>query len=410
MLKSGGEGMFKEFVGRLGDDIRRAWDELPKGTRRELAHALGLMPRDLKRWRGLIDQAVEQVRLATGDKQQVAIVGPTNVGKSTLYNMLIRSSGDRARVSAVPGTTRIPQQADAGLFVIIDTPGADAVGAVGVEEKERALAAASRVDLLMVLFDATHGIRAPEKALFDELMALGKPTVVALNKIDLVTREKAKVLGTTAATLGLDSEQLIPLSAKKGQGIDRLLLAVAKSEPGIVAALGAALPEYRWKLAQTVIGRAASTAAAIAVTPLPFLDFFPLVGIQTAMVLGVARIYAYKITLARMRELISTFGIGLLGRTLFYELSKFGGPPGWLVASGVAAGTTFALGYASIAWFDRGERLSRQAVRRISRVVSQAVTEQLKNLGRRKPQRITLRQRVKETLDDLPDPEKEMGD
>ena len=128
------------------------------------------------------------------------------------------------------------------------------------------------------------------------------------------------------------------------------------------------------------------------------------------MVLGVARIYAYKITLARMRELISTFGIGLLGRTLFYELSKIGGPPGWLVASGVAAGTTFALGYASIAWFDRGERLSRQAVRRISRVVSQAVTEQLKNLGRRKPQRITLRQRVKETLADLPDPEREMGD
>jgi len=410
MLQSGGEGLFKEFVGRLGDDISRAWDELPKGTRRDLAHALGLMPRDIKGWRGLIDQAVEQVRLAAGDKQQVAIVGPTNVGKSTLYNMLIRSSGDRVRVSAVPGTTRIPQQADAGLFVIIDTPGADAVGAVGGEEKERALAAAGRVDLLMVIFDATHGIRAPEKALFDELMALGKPTVVALNKVDLVTREKEKVLGTTAAALGLDSEQLIPLSAKKGQGVDRLLLAVAKSEPGIVAALGAALPEYRWKLAQTVIGRAASTAAAIAVTPLPFLDFFPLVGIQTAMVLGVARIYAYKITLARVRELISTFGIGLLGRTLFYELSKFGGPPGWLVASGVAAGTTFALGYASIAWFDRGERLSRQAVRRISRVVSQAVTEQLKNLGRRKPQRITLRQRVKETLDDLPDPEKEMCD
>lgn len=405
-----GEGLFTEFVGKLGEDIRRAWDELPKGTRRELAHALGLMPRDLKGWRGLIDQAVEQVRLATGDKQQVAIVGPTSVGKSTLYNMLIRSSGGRARVSAVPGTTRIPQQADAGLFVIIDTPRADAVGAVGVEEKERALAAAGRVDLLMVLFDATHGIRAPEKALFDELMELGKPTVVALNKVDLVTREKVKVLGTTAAALGLDSEQLIPLSAKKSQGIDRLLLAVAKSEPGIVAALGAALPEYRWKLAQTVIGRAASTATAIAVTPLPFLDFFPLVGIQTAMVLGVARIYAYKITLARMRELISTFGIGLLGRTLFYELSKFSGPPGWLVASGVAAGTTFALGYASIAWFDRGGRLSRQAVRRISRVVSQAVTEQLKNLGQRKPQRITLRQRVKETLDDLPDPEKEMCD
>ncbi|MCK4692640.1 MAG: 50S ribosome-binding GTPase, partial [Anaerolineales bacterium] len=140
MFTSGGEGLFAEFVGRLGDDIRRAWDGLPEDTRRELAHALGLMPRDLKGWRGLIDQAVEQVRIAAGDKQQVAIVGPANVGKSTLYNTLIRSSVDWARVSAVPGTTRVPQQADAGLFVIIDTPGADAAGEVGVEGKERALA------------------------------------------------------------------------------------------------------------------------------------------------------------------------------------------------------------------------------------------------------------------------------
>ena len=410
MDKSDGEGLFKEFVGRLGDDIRRAWDGLPEGTRSELTNALGLMPRDLKGWRGLINQAVEQVRLAAGDKQQVAIVGPANVGKSTLYNTLIRSTADQALVSAVPGTTRVSQQADAGLFVIIDTPGADAVGAVGVEGKKRALTAAGKADLLLVLFDATHGIRPSENKIFSELMALKKPTVIALNKVDLVKKERARVLDTAAADLGIDYEQLIPLSAKKGQGIDRLLLAVAKSEPGIVVSLGAALPEYRWKLAQSVIGRATSTAAAIAVAPLPFLDFFPLVGIQTAMVLGIARIYAYEITLARVRELIGTLGIGLLGRTLFYELAKFGGPPGWLVAAGVAAGTTFALGHASIAWFDRGEKLSRQSVRRISRVVSQTVVEGLKNFGRRKPRRVTLQHKVKETIDDLLDQEGAMLD
>ena len=401
MDKSDGGGLFKEFVGRLGDDIRRAWDGLPEGTRRELTQALGLMPRDLKGWRGLIHQAVEQVRLAAGDKRQVAIVGPANVGKSTLYNTLIRSSADRALVSAVPGTTSVSQRADAGLFLIIDTPGADAVGAAGVKGKERALAAAGKADLLLMLFDATHGIRPAEKKIFSELMALNKPTVVALNKVDLVKKERARVLGKAAADLGIDSEQLVPLSAKKGQGIDRLLLAVAKSEPGIVAALGAALPGYRWKLAQTVIGRATSTAAAIAVTPLPFIDFFPLVGIQTAMVLGIARIYAYEITLARVSELMGTLGIGLLGRTLFYELAKFGGPPGWLVAAGVAAGTTFALGHASIAWFDRGEKLSRQSVKRVSQKVSHTVIEGLKNFGRRKPRRVTLQHKVKETIDDF---------
>ena len=401
MDKSDGGGLFTEFVGRLGDDIRRAWDGMPEGTRRELTQALGLMPRDLKGWRGLIHQAVEQVRLAAGDKRQVAIVGPANVGKSTLYNTLIRSSADRAMVSAVPGTTRVSQRADAGLFVIIDTPGADAVGVAGVEGKERALTAAGKADLLLMLFDATHGIRPAEKKIFSELMALNKPAVVALNKVDLVKKERARVLGKAAADLGIDSEQLVPLSAKKGQGIDRLLLAVAKSEPGIVAALGAALPEYRWKLAQSVIGRATSTAAAIAVTPLPFLDFFPLVGIQTAMVLGIARIYAYEITLARVSELMGTLGIGLLGRTLFYELAKFGGPPGWLVAAGVAAGTTFALGHASIAWFDRGEKLSRQSVKRVSQKVSHTVIEGLKNFGQRKPRRVTLQHKVKETIDDF---------
>jgi uncharacterized protein (DUF697 family) len=194
----------------------------------------------------------------------------------------------------------------------------------------------------------------------------------------------------------------MPLSAKKGQGIDRLLLSVAKSEPEIVAALGAALPQYRWDLAQGVIGKATSTAAAIAITPLPFLDFFPLTGVQVAMVLGIARIYAYKITLARARELIATFGVAVLGRTLFYELSKLGGPPGWLVAAGVAAGTTVTLGYASSIWVDRGERLSRETLGRISRATSQLIVERLKDMGRRKPKRSTLHQRLSEVIQDLP--------
>jgi small GTP-binding protein len=392
---------FMEFVGSYRDDMRRAWEELPKDKRADFMRTLGLMPRDIKGWRALIGQVVEHVRMAAGDKHLVAIVGPANVGKSTLYNTLIRSSRDRAQVSAVPGTTRSSQEADAGLFVVIDTPGADAVGAVGEEEKERALRAASGADLMIVLFDATHGVRNPEQELFAELKEVDVPMVVALNKIDLVTRERATVVGKAAAALGLSSEQLMPVSAKKVQGIDRLLLAVAKSEPEIVAALGAALPQYRWDLAQSVIGRAASTAAAIAITPLPFLDFFPLTGVQAAMVLGIARIYAYKITLARARELIATFGVAVLGRTLFYELSKLGGPPGWLVAAGVAAGTTVALGYASSIWFDRGERLSRETLGRISRATSQLIVDRLKDMGRRKPKRSTLRQSLSEVIQDL---------
>jgi small GTP-binding protein len=393
---------FSEFADRWSDAIRRAWEGLPKDRRAELARVLGVLPVDLARWRRLLEEAAAHLHLAAADRHTVAIVGPANAGKSTLYNQLIRPKETRAAVSAVPGTTRQAAAADAGIFTVVDTPGADASGAVGLEEKARALEAARQADFLVILFDAAHGIRPPEKALLQELTALEKPAVVALNKMDLVTRERSAVLGKAAAELSLPVDQVLPLSAKSGQGIERLLAAVAKSEPGIVAALGEALPAYRSVFAREAIGRAASTAAAIAVTPLPIMDFIPLIAVQSAMVLGLARIYAYRLTPARARELLVTFGVGLLARNLFYELMKFGGPPGWLVAAAVAAGTTTALGFAAQAWFERGEKVSRQRLEAISRRFSSRVAEDLGRLGHRRPERIVIEQRVTETLEGEP--------
>jgi uncharacterized protein (DUF697 family) len=276
------------------------------------------------------------------------------------------------------------------------------MGVVGEVERERALAAAREADVLVQLFDATHGIRDPERKLFDDVIEIGKPVIVGLNKIDLIRKERPQVVGKAAGSLGLSSEEVIPMSAKKGDGMDRLLVAIAKSSPGIVAALGAALPQYRWNLVQLSISRAASTAAAVAITPLPFLDFFPLLGIQAAMVLSIARIHAFKITPKRARELLATFGIAILGRTLFYELSKLGGPPGWLLAAGVAAGTTTALGYAASLWFERGEKLSKDSLGRISRSVTETVIDRLSSLGKRRPKVRTLRERIEKSLEDIP--------
>lgn len=399
---------FDEFIERWRSELSSAWEALPEGTRKSLTGAFKLLPEDMKGWKTLIDQAIDHLRLAAGSKHTVTIIGPVNAGKSTLYNQFIRTKGDRAKVSAIPGTTRYSQEADAGIFSVIDTPGADAPGVVGDVEKERALEAAKEADVLILLFDAVHGIRPPEQNLLKEIIKLDKPFIVALNKMDLMKKNRSAVIGKAAGALGIPSDQLIPISAEKGIGLEKLLLGIAKSEPGIVAALGAALPEYRWKLAQTAITKAASTAAAIAITPLPFLDFIPLVGIQAALVLAIARIYAYRITLSRARELVATFGMALLGRTLFYELSKFGGPPGWLLAAAVAAGTTTALGYASAVWFERGERISRKAVENISRTIASTLVDRLKLFGKRRPEKGTLRERIRESLEDAPELQRPM--
>ena len=188
--------LLQEFPPGVREHLRGAWGKMPEAVRGPLIKALRELPEDLGRWRELIRLALSHVRVVTGDKRRVAIVGPANVGKSTLYNQLVRNAADRAEVSPVPGTTRVSQTADAGLFAAVDTPGADAVGAVGEAEKERAFATARDADFLVIVFDAIQGIKRTEQELFRELQALEHPHVVVLNKVDLVAgaRERDRVV------------------------------------------------------------------------------------------------------------------------------------------------------------------------------------------------------------------------
>ncbi|HKY84302.1 MAG TPA: GTPase [Anaerolineales bacterium] len=398
------------------DPVRRRWESLPAERRRDLNRIFGLLPGSFRRWRGLLEAGLTHVRLTAGDRRRVAILGPPNAGKSTLYNHLILDKKDQAQVGPQPGTTRVAQEGDVGLFAVVDTPGADPSTEAPLSEAEglragpemgdalgRALDAARRADVLVILFDATRPLGVPERDLFQQLAGFGKPWVVALNKMDAVAGDRARTHGKAAQVLGLSTEDVVPVSARTGGGLERLLTEIARREPEIVAALGEALPAYRATLAKAAIRRAASTAAAIALTPLPMLDFIPLMGVQAALVLALARIYGYRITLARARELMVTFGIGLMARSLFYELIKFGGPPGWLVSAGVAAGATTALGYGAASWFDRGERLSRERLQGISRSVGETFVAHLR--GRRRPGRGEIEREVELILEDTPPPE-----
>jgi len=394
------DDLLKEFPPDTREQLKRAWGALPESMQAELLRNAKLLPGDMLRWRLLLDLALPQFKIAFTEKQSIAIVGPANVGKSTLYNQLIRKREDKAEVSPVPGTTRINQEADAGLFRVVDTPGADAVGEVGEQEKAQALAAARDADFLVIVFDAMQGIKRTEQELFDELNALGKPHVAVLNKADLLSRrDREPVLERTAANLRLQKEQIIALSAKDGNNLDDLLLAIAKAEPGLLAALGRALPAYRWRLAWTAITGAASTSAVIALTPIPIVDVIPLLAIQSSMVLGIARLYDYKLSSERARELAVTFGLGFLGRTLFQELSKLGGPPGWALSAAIAASTTVVMGYAAIVWFESGEKLTGESLKKITKTMTDALLDSLKNFGQKKPGKESLQESIQQALE-----------
>jgi len=400
------DDILTQFPPDVQEMVRKIWEALGPNEKASFLSLVVGFPADSNLVKILVKLSTTQIRQAFGSKHRVAIVGPANVGKSTLYNQLAgfaQNKSDLAVVSLLPGTTKENQQADAALFTVVDTPGADAVGSVGEHEKDLAFSAATEADFLVMVFDAIQGIKKTELELFNELSALKKPFVVVLNKIDLVPhKDLHAVISNAALNLGLEPDQIVPIAAKDGKNLGKVLLAVAATEPEMVAALGQALPEYRWQLAWQTIVRSASISATIALVPLPVIDFVPLVVTQSVMVVSIARIYNYKITPQRASELVATFGLGFLGRSIFQELSKLGGLPGWLLSAAIASSTTVVMGYAAVRWFEKGEKLSAEALKKLTQGMTTTLLNTLKNIGKRKPSQKGLREQITLALENSP--------
>jgi small GTP-binding protein len=396
-----------DFINRfppdVQDTIRMVWDSLAAREQTSFLSLITSFPNDPKLIKNLVNQSTIQFRQAFGSKHSVAIIGPANVGKSTLYNQFIHNQADQAEVGPLPGTTHVNKPADAGLFTVIDTPGADAVGVSGDLERQLAFSAAQQADFLVLVFDAIQGIKKGEKELFNELNLLKKPYIVLMNKMDLVEPKlKESLIERAAQNLELKPDQIIPVVARDGKNLSRILLAIAAAEPEMVAALGEALPEYRWQLAWRSIVSAASISTAIALAPLPVIDFVPLVITQSVMVMGIARVYNVKTTPRVATELVTTFGLGMLARTLFREFSRLGGIPGWLLGASIAASTTMVMGYAAILWFEKGQKLSPDAVKNLTREFTGYMLNILKDFGKHKPSRDELYARISQSLEDSP--------
>jgi uncharacterized protein (DUF697 family) len=137
----------------------------------------------------------------------------------------------------------------------------------------------------------------------------------------------------------------------------------------------------------------------IALAPIPLVDFIPLVLTQSAMVITIARIYNFKITFVRAKELVITFGIGFMARTLFQELSKLGGVPGWMLSAAIAASTTIAMGYAATVWFEKGEKVTSGSLKKISQSMTAYLLENLKGLGKHRPTRDEFQKKIEIVLE-----------
>ncbi|MHC1578607.1 MAG: ribosome biogenesis GTPase Der [Dehalococcoidia bacterium] len=160
----------------------------------------------------------------------IAIVGRTNVGKSTLLNRL---AGRRTAVVAdLPGTTRDRVFAlvswEGWDLAVVDTGGWQAKprGLLEQKVKQQVQAAISQADVIVFVVDAREGTVAGDEEIADVLRAAGKPVVLAANKV-----ESAKQSNEIPAFYRLGIGEPIAISAYHNHGIDELMNAVLASLP-----------------------------------------------------------------------------------------------------------------------------------------------------------------------------------
>ncbi|MCG6921829.1 MAG: GTPase Era [Acidobacteria bacterium] len=154
----------------------------------------------------------------------VTVVGRPNVGKSTLVNRLVGQKV--AIVSNKPQTTRnriLAVVARPGAqLVLFDTPGIHKpMHEMNRRMVETAVRSVGQGDIVLWLVEVGEPPGAGDRFVRDTLAKAGRPVILALNKIDRVSRPK--ILPAIDAYRGLlDFTEVVPISALKGDNVDRL--------------------------------------------------------------------------------------------------------------------------------------------------------------------------------------------
>ena len=169
-----------------------------------LGEPIGISAEQSKGLGDLLDVVVSKFKVKVDpekdkDKIKIAIVGKPNAGKSSITNKLLGE--DRVMVSDVAGTTRdaidVPFKYNKQDYILIDTAGIRKKRSIAPESVElysvlRSFEAIRRADVVLIVVDAKEGLSEQDVKIAGFVHEEGKPSIVVMNKWDLIEKTMLK--------------------------------------------------------------------------------------------------------------------------------------------------------------------------------------------------------------------------
>ena len=334
----------QEVAKKLAESALRKTDR-PKSIRELGTSVLTHLPTNISTIQNFMKavnwvQAEKEVQQSLNNT--IVIVGLPNSGKSTLFNKI--KGQQLSPVSSQAGTTQTLVRSDFGPFTLVDTPGhLPNVAESGMKE----------ASVIVFLLDATRGVQAADRELYQIIKLLQKPTIIAVNKVDTLKGGEAGDQLATEVALMLDEVGVIPISARTGENVaEELIPAIIEASPDAALVIGHELPAYRREAAQRIIRNATLLSLAIGLEPVPLVDIPILLGTQIRLVLRLAALYGESLDSAdamkHARELIVTMAGGLGLRYLAEQAAKAVPIGGDLIAGVIAGAATWAIGQVAL--------------------------------------------------------------
>ncbi|MEM7062960.1 MAG: GTP-binding protein [Cyanobacteria bacterium P01_B01_bin.77] len=278
--------------------------------------------------RALVNRAKTVTHAFEQQRLQLVIVGSGSVGKTSLANALM---GEMAGETAVTKGTTTQQQdyrvaipAIDGEIILRDSPGL--LDAGGMDQASRELAA--QADLLLYVVD--NDVHRAQYEILMQLLAVGKRTLVVLNKMDLYADDEVELLlAKLRQRMGqrMETQDVVAIAAHPSGHpsdhtpfiqplIDRII-AILKAEGRDLIANNILLQSQRLSLearqllsqqrqqqADVIIDRYQWIGAGVlAATPLPVIDMLATAAVNTQMVVELGQVYGIAVSIEDARIL-----------------------------------------------------------------------------------------------------------